>query len=234
MIPEKPSRRLILETDFSVFWWGTCITKQVAMSVTKTVVNASSIWKFSHVHVRNDLNAILNMKYVRLSYRIIRLGMVWWGWSKPSSIEWDSHKFSYRNDPKFSDRYAWSNSADPNQTTRSSLIRIYTVCHSVCIFWTHYSMVEPHSSNIRGCPNIKEIYGISFTFEPLYDKTCLREFPSRPDTNRPAQPQRLARVLKFRLWNLEILYYPSSEQQRRWSDCADAQADLRLCCSHMT
>ena len=43
---------------------------------------------------------------------------------------------------------------------RSSLIRVYTVCHSVCIVWTHYSMVEPHSSDFRdynkffGCPNI--------------------------------------------------------------------------------
>ena len=27
--------------------------------------------------------------------------------------------------------------------------RPYTVCHSVCIVWTHYSMVEPHSSNFR-------------------------------------------------------------------------------------
>ena len=25
----------------------------------------------------------------------------------------------------------------------------------------------------------------------------------------------------------------SSEQQRCWSDCANAQADLHLCCSHM-
>ena len=25
-------------------------------------------------------------------------------------------KLSYRNDPKFSDRYAWANSADPDQT----------------------------------------------------------------------------------------------------------------------
>ena len=24
--------------------------------------------------------------------------------------------------------------------------------------------------------------------EPRHDKTCLREFPIRPDTNRPAQP----------------------------------------------
>ena len=36
----------------------------------------------------------------------------------------------HRNDPKFSDRMAWANSVDPNQTARS-LIRVYTVCHSV-------------------------------------------------------------------------------------------------------
>ena len=41
----------------------------------------------------------------------------------------------------------------PGQTVQTqirlllSLIRVYTVCHSVCIVWTHYSMVEPHSSN---------------------------------------------------------------------------------------
>ena len=29
-------------------------------------------------------------------------------------------------------------------------------------------------------------------YEPRHDKTCLREFPTRPDTNRPAQPQKLA------------------------------------------
>ena len=32
---------------------------------------------------------------------------------------------------------------------RSSLIKVYTVCHSVCIFWTQYSMVESQSSNFR-------------------------------------------------------------------------------------
>ena len=41
---------------------------------------------------------------------------------------------------------------------------------------------------------------------------------------------RLARVLKFRLKQVQVLYYPGSEQQRRWSDCADVEADLRLCC----
>ena len=44
-----------------------------------------------------------------------------------------SNVASYCNDPKFSDRYAW----------------VYTVFHSVCIVWTHYSIVEPHNSNFR-------------------------------------------------------------------------------------
>ena len=48
---------------------------------------------------------------------------------------------NYHNDPKFSDRYAWAN--------RSSLNRVYTVCYSICIVWTRYSIVAPHSSNFR-------------------------------------------------------------------------------------
>ena len=38
------------------------------------------------------------------------------------------------NDHKFSDRQAWASSANP---FRSGLIRVYTVCHSICIFWEH-------------------------------------------------------------------------------------------------
>ena len=33
----------------------------------------------------------------------------------------------------------WKNSANPDQT----------ICHFVCIVWTHYSMVEQHGSNFR-------------------------------------------------------------------------------------
>ena len=43
----------------------------------------------------------------------------------------------------------WTNR--PGQTVsiqiRLLLIRVYTVCNSVCIFWSHDSMVEPHWSN---------------------------------------------------------------------------------------
>ena len=32
---------------------------------------------------------------------------------------------------------------------KSCLIRVYTVCHSICIFWMHYCMVESHCYNFR-------------------------------------------------------------------------------------
>ena len=70
-------------------------------------------------------------------------------------------------------------------------------------------------------------------YEPRHEKTCLREFPTRSDSNWPAQLQKLAWGLKSWLQKLETLHYLGSEQQRRWSDGMDEQADLRLCCSHM-
>ena len=32
---------------------------------------------------------------------------------------------------------------------------------------------------------MKEQFHYIYVFEPRLDKTCLREFPTRPDTNRP-------------------------------------------------
>ena len=37
------------------------------------------------------------------------------------------------------------------------------------------------------------------SYVPRHDKTCPGEFSTRPDTNQPVQPQKLARVLKFRV-----------------------------------
>ena len=51
--------------------------------------------------------------------------------------------------------------------------------------------------------------------EPRHEKTCLREFPTRSDSNWPAQLQKLAGGLKFWLQKLETLHYLGSEQQRR-------------------
>ena len=58
-------------------------------------------------------------------------------------------------------------------------------------------------------------------------------FSTRYDSNQPAHLQKLARILKCWIQQVQALYYLGSGQQRHWSDCADAQADLPLCCSHM-
>ena len=49
-------------------------------------------------------------------------------------------------------------------------------------------------------------------------------------SNQSPQLKRLAWKLKFHLQQVYIWYFPKSKK-RRWSDCADAQAGLRLCCS---
>ena len=38
---------------------------------------------------------------------------------------------------------------DRSEQTVQTQIRVYTVCHSICIIWAPYSMVEPPSSNFR-------------------------------------------------------------------------------------
>ena len=54
----------------------------------------------------------------------------------------------YRNDPKFLDRYAWANTADPDQTAPGEQSDQGLHCLP---FRLHRldSMVEPHSSNFR-------------------------------------------------------------------------------------
>ena len=38
-------------------------------------------------------------------------------------------------------------------------------------------------------------------------------FPTRSDTNQAVQPQKMARGLKFRIYKVDGLYYPSSENK---------------------
>ena len=58
------------------------------------------------------------------------------------SVENRFDAVSYCNDQKFLDRQDWANSVNPGQTT-PDLIKVYTVCHSFCSFWTCLSMVKP-------------------------------------------------------------------------------------------
>ena len=73
---------------------------------------------------------------------------------------------------------------------------------------------------------------LAFIFEPHHEKTYLRGLRLGRTSNQPAPLQKLA--------SLEISYIATigiilskEEQQRCFSDCADAQTDLHLCCSHM-
>ena len=56
-------------------------------------------------------------------------------------------------------------------------------------------------------------------------------FATKVDSNWPVQPQKLARGLKFRIYKLKALHYLGANN--KGADCADAQVDLRLCCSQM-
>ena len=70
---------------------------------------------------------------------------------------------------------------------------------------------------------------IGFHFEPRSEKTGLRGFPTRSDTNQAVQPQKMARGLKFRIKVVEGLYYPSSENKDADQLRGYREADLRLC-----
>ena len=90
----------------------------------------------------------------------------------------------YRNDPKFSDRYAWANSADPDQTAP----RIYTVCNSSCIFWMHYSTVKPSCLNFRVITANFSGVRIFRKFMVLFSP-CVPEFSDRQFWANSANPE---------------------------------------------
>ena len=54
-------------------------------------------------------------------------------------------------------------------------------------------------------------------------------FPTRSDTNRAVQPQKMARGLKFWIYEEEGLYYLCSKNKGADQLCSYCAADLRLC-----
>ena len=54
-------------------------------------------------------------------------------------------------------------------------------------------------------------------------------FPTRSHTNRAVLSQKMARDLKFRMYVVEGLYYPYSENKGADQLCGYREADLRLC-----
>ena len=54
-------------------------------------------------------------------------------------------------------------------------------------------------------------------------------FPTRSDTNRAVQPQKMARGLKYGILKVEGLYYLCSENKGADQLCGNRTADLLLC-----
>ena len=79
-------------------------------------------------------------------------------------------------------------------------------------------------------------YGTSFChfkFELHRDKTNKMICAPSEDSDQPGHPPSLIRVFAVRLKKARILSYPLSAHRRRWSDWADAQADLSLRWAYM-
>ena len=95
---------------------------------------------------------------------------------------------TYRN---VSDRQVWANSADPDQTA-CSLIRVYTVCSSLCIFWMHYSKKTPSCSTFRVItinfpnPKISDTWKICCNHPKIWTKWLCRRAMLPQDADRIA------------------------------------------------
>ena len=78
--------------------------------------------------------------------------------AKPLTLAYLNHLWCYSNIRRIRFYYPRIRAKDEDQLTNNadrsdcsrSLIRVYTVCHSICMFWTPYSMVKQlYNSNFR-------------------------------------------------------------------------------------
>ena len=75
--------------------------------------------------------------------------------------------------------------------------------------------------------------GLTLIYEPRHEKTGLQGFPTKSDTNWAAHSLKVARGLKFWIYEVEGLYYTCSKNKGADQLCGYRTTDLRLCFSHM-
>ena len=78
-------------------------------------------------------------------------------------------KQNYLNVPRFPDGLVVGTQCRPRSDClwRSSLIRVYTVCHSICTFWTHYGIVQPPWPNFRVITaNVSDVQNVRISDDP--------------------------------------------------------------------
>ena len=89
----------------------------------------------------------------------------------------------------------------------------------------------PYCSNLFD--HLDQVSSLFLSFEPHRDKTNKMACAPSKGSDQPGHPPSLIRVFAVRLKKARVLSYLLGAQQRFWSDCADAQADLSLCWAHM-
>ena len=77
--------------------------------------------------------------------------------------------------------------------------------------------------------NYPKIITSGLLYEPGREKTSLRGFLTWSATNRAAQLLNMARDLEFQIQEVEVLYYPCSENKGADKLRRYCEADLRLC-----
>ena len=75
---------------------------------------------------------------------------------------------------------------------------------------------------------------MTLPIEPPHDKTNKMACAPSEDSDQPGHLPSLIRVFAVRMTKAWTLSYPVSAQRRFCSDWTDAQADLSLCCAHLS
>ena len=103
-----------------------------------------------------------------------------------------------------------------------------------------------HYSSFYSIPSSKQVYVVPTALQQLShtgssqlttktsEPRCEKKkrfsgFPTRSHTSQAAQPHKMARGLKFRIWEVEGLYYLCSENKGADQLRGYREADLRLC-----
>ena len=121
------------QSDLGTLFAKTCLCESLELLFVLAVLCGwSSVSTLSNdaIHVQGELSTINCSWTARTNQPVFRtckypfsLQVDSWKEGKLlSKKNWDT--LNYRNDPKFSDREAWANSADPDQTAPSSLISV--------------------------------------------------------------------------------------------------------------
>ena len=138
---------------------------------------------------------------------------------------WLQKKKTNRNDPEFSERQVFANNVNLH------------CLHSICIFWTHYSVKQPHNnySNFsdvqphNNYSNFSDVQTLWIFTVRLKTPICLcvsvknqqNDCVPSEDSDQTGHPPSLIRVFAVRMQKAWVLSYPLRADSADW---ADAQA----------